>query len=196
MSTDPSKLTPAKRPLVLLYAKIPLTLFKLAAPAASAFLPTGPAAMETFPPSVKLPTCANVLTALASLRMKTKSVSSKPICPPNPPPTVPIADGADHEPSARRATTTPLPKRPEPRKPALKTVRMARPLALARIWGGMILSGPKACRGSMKEARMRPHFLHSPAKRCVVSETIPCAVVVSAELVGYAHCASTRAEGC
>jgi hypothetical protein len=34
-------------------------------------------------------------------------------------------------------------------------------LALARTDGGMILSGPKACRGSMKEERILPHFLHS-----------------------------------
>lgn len=26
----------------------------------------------------------------------------------------------------------------------------------------MTLSGPNACRGSMKDARIRPHFLHSP----------------------------------
>jgi hypothetical protein len=61
------------------------------------------------------------------LRMKTKSVSSKPICPPKPPPMVPMAVGADHDPSARRATTTPEPNRAVPRKPALKTVRIARP---------------------------------------------------------------------
>lgn len=167
---------------------MPDILFSDAAPAASALRPTGPAAMETLPPSVREPTCAKVLTALASLRMKTKSVSSKPIWPPKPPPTVPIAVGADlrdiprqpypssdtlllllrelahHDPSANRATTTPLPNLPEPRKPALKTVKMARPLALARICGGMILSGPKACRGSTNEARMRPVFLHSPVK--------------------------------
>jgi hypothetical protein len=143
--------------LVFEYAKMPETPLSEAAPAASALRPTGPAAMETLPPRVSEPTCAKVLTALASLRMKTKSVSSKPICPPKPPPTVPIAEGADHDPSASLATTRPL-----PRKPALKTVRMARPLALARICGGMTLSGPKDCLGSMKEARIRPHFLHSP----------------------------------
>jgi len=38
-----------------------------------------------------------------------------------------MAEGADHEPSARRATTTPDPPRTVPRKPALKTVRIARP---------------------------------------------------------------------
>lgn len=38
-----------------------------------------------------------------------------------------MAEGALHVLSARRATTTPEPKRPEPRKPALKTVMMARP---------------------------------------------------------------------
>jgi hypothetical protein len=44
---------------------------------------------------------------------------------------VPMAVGADQEPSARRATTTPEPNRAVPRKPALKTVRIARP------WGGI-----------------------------------------------------------
>lgn len=83
--------------------------------------------METFPPSVSDPAWANVRTAEASFRIKTKSVSSKPICPPKPPPIVPIAEGADHDPSARRATTTPEPNRAVPRKPALKTVRIARP---------------------------------------------------------------------
>jgi len=76
---------------------------------------------------VREPACEKVRTAAASLRMKTKSVSSKPICPPKPAPPVPIAEGADQVPSESRATTTPLPYRPEPRKPAFKTVRMARP---------------------------------------------------------------------
>jgi hypothetical protein len=127
MRTEPSNETPAKSPFVLLYENTPATPFKLAAPAASAFRPTGPAAILTFPPSVMEACCANDRTAAASLRMKTKSVSSKPICPPKPPPAVPIADGADHVPSLRRATTIPEPKRPDPRKPALKTVSTARP---------------------------------------------------------------------
>lgn len=125
--TLPSSDTPAKRPLVLLYAKMPLTLLRDAAPAASAFRPTGPAAMETLPPSVMEPSCAKVLTARESLRIKTKSVSSKPICPPKPPPRVPMAEGADQLPFESRATTMPDPKRPEPRKPALKTEMIARP---------------------------------------------------------------------
>lgn len=54
-------------------------------------------------------------------------MTSKPICPPKPPPAVPIADGADHEPSASRATTIPDPNRAEPRKPALNWVITARP---------------------------------------------------------------------
>ena len=66
-------------------------------------------------------------TAAASLRMKTKSVSSKPICPPKPPPPVAMAEGADQLPSERRAITIPEPKRPEPMKPALRTVMIARP---------------------------------------------------------------------
>lgn len=73
-----------------------------------------------------------------------------------------IHSATHHDPSCSLATTTPLPKRPLPRKPALNTVRIARPFAFARICGGMILSGPKACLGSTKDARIRPHFLHSP----------------------------------
>ena len=66
-------------------------------------------------------------TAAASFRMKTKSVSSNPICPPKPPPPVAMAEGADQVPSERRAITMPEPKRPEPKKPALRTVMIARP---------------------------------------------------------------------
>jgi len=141
MSTLPSKLTPANNPFVFEYANTPATPFKLAVPAASALRPTGPAAIETFPPSVRDPAWAKERTAEASLRMKTKSVSSNPICPPNPAPAVAIAEGADQLPSANRATTTPEPNRPDPRKPALKTVMIARPYAekvvvsaLGRMW--------------------------------------------------------------
>ena len=107
---------------------------------------------------------------------------SNPICPPKPPPAVPIADGADHEPSASRAIMIPDPNRAEPRKPALNWVITARPwrsrqhtmlildislvphaFALLRIWGGMTLSGPKACRGSTKDARIFAACIHSPA---------------------------------
>ncbi len=37
-------------------------------------------------------------------------------------------------------------------------------LALARTDGGMTFSGANACRGSTKEDRILPHFLHSAAK--------------------------------
>lgn len=110
------------------------------------------------------PACEKVRTALGSLRIKTKSVSSKPIWPPKPPPTVAMADGADQVPSGRRAMTSPEPKRAEPKKPALRTVIMASPLARDRTSGGMILSGPKDWVGSMKEARILAAFLHSPLK--------------------------------
>ena len=110
ISTLPSRLTPANNPFVFEYANTPATPFKLAAPAASAFLPTGPASMDTFPPSVSEPCCENVRTAAALLRMKTKSVSSKPIWPPKPPPPVASAEGADQVPSANRATKIPEPK--------------------------------------------------------------------------------------
>lgn len=48
----------------------------------------------------------------------------------------------------------------------MRVDRMARDsrltFAFARICGGMILSGPKACRGSTKEVRILPAFVHSP----------------------------------
>jgi hypothetical protein len=75
-----------------------------------------------------------------------------------------MADGADHVPSGKRAMTRPEPKRAEPRKPALRTVIMARPFARARTSGGMILSGPKDWFGSTKEARILAAFLHSPGR--------------------------------
>jgi len=167
---------------------MPATLRSEAAPAASAFLPTGPAAIDTFPPSVSDPAWEKVFTALASLRINTKSVSSNPIWPPKPAPPVAMADGALQLPSGRRATTRPLPKRADPRNPALITVRIARPwvektvshrrpspgafrqasplhcphtFAFASTEGGMIFSGPRGWRGSTKEVRILPHFLHS-----------------------------------
>jgi hypothetical protein len=130
-----------------------------------------------------VPCWENVRTAAASFRMNTKSVSSKPICPPNPAPPVPMAEGALQVPSASLATTMPLPYRADPRNPALITVRIARPCASSyyvlsycvaitsmssehtfappKTAGGMILSGPKACRGSIKEDKILAHFLHS-----------------------------------
>lgn len=38
----------------------------------------------------------------------------------------------------------------------------------------MTLSGPKDCRGSMKDARMRPHFLHSPGERERLCQLMRC----------------------
>lgn len=38
----------------------------------------------------------------------------------------------------------------------------------------MTLSGPKDCRGSMKDARMRPHFLHSPGGRERLCQLMRC----------------------
>lgn len=42
------------------------------------------------------------------------------------------------QPSSRRAITTPLPARAEKRKPALTTVKIAKPLAFSRTLRGMI----------------------------------------------------------
>ena len=44
-----------------------------------------------------------------------------------------------------------------------KAGEVSRTFALARISGGMTLSGPKACLGSTKDARTLAAFLHSPA---------------------------------
>lgn len=47
-----------------------------------------------------------------------------------------------------------------------------RTLAFASTDGGITLSGPKACLGSMKEARILPHFLHSAGyKRVRLSDS-------------------------
>lgn len=43
--------------------------------------------------------------------------------------------------------------------------RENRTFAFARTDGGIILSGPKDCRGSTKDARILPVFLHSPAEQ-------------------------------
>jgi hypothetical protein len=130
---------PPNSPLVLEYANIDATPFVLAPAETSALRPTGPSATETLPPSVKLPACENVRTAWSSLRMKTKSVSSRPINPPKPPPTVAIAEGADQEPSGRRATRMPDPNRREPRKPARVTVQITRP------WGVSLFVQKQIC---------------------------------------------------
>jgi hypothetical protein len=45
----------------------------------------------------------------------------------------------------------------------LEAVEAVLTFAFARICGGIILSGPKACRGSTKDAKIFPAFLHSPA---------------------------------
>jgi hypothetical protein len=50
--------------------------------------------------------------------------------------------------------------------------REKRTFAFARTDGGMILSGPKDCRGSTKDARILPVFLHSPAEQIVSDVTV------------------------
>lgn len=48
--------------------------------------------------------------------------------------------------------------------------RGSRTFAFARTDGGMILSGPNDCRGSTKDARILPVFLHSPAQYVSVNQ--------------------------
>lgn len=104
---------------------------------------------ERLPPRVTFPPVAKDLTAMLLFNTTTKSVISAPICPPKPMPPVPMAEGADQDPSSRRATTIPEPALPEKRKPALTTVKMARPFALDKMSAGMILSTPLAAIGSI-----------------------------------------------
>ena len=92
-------------------------------------VPIGPAAALTLPPIVTFPPIANARTASSLLRMTTKSVMSAPIWRPQPMPPVAMQEGADHEPSGRRAMTMPEPALPEKTKPALTTEKMARPVA-------------------------------------------------------------------
>ena len=48
-------------------------------------------------------------------------------------------------------------------------------LAFARTDGGMTFSGPKAWRGSIKEARIFPHFLHSAMPPGKLARALPTA---------------------
>ncbi|KAL4127787.1 hypothetical protein PRIC2_006786 [Phytophthora ramorum] len=62
---------------------------------------------------------------------------SPPISAPKPSPAVPMPEGGDHEPSSRRATTTPVPILPVQIMPALMTVRKASPEAFWIISAGI-----------------------------------------------------------
>ena len=90
-------------------------------------VPIGPAAALIFPPIVTFPPKENALTASSLLSTMTKSVISAPIWRPQPSPPVAMQDGADQEPSGRRAMTIPEPALPEKTKPALRTWNIARP---------------------------------------------------------------------
>ena len=64
-----------------------------------------------------------------------------PTCTPHPKPTEKMADGADHEPSALRDATRPVPSLYVRRAPAFATVIMASPLAPFRTARGIDFSG-------------------------------------------------------
>lgn len=78
---------------------------------------------------VKFPPFANARTASSLLRTTTNSDRSAPAWRPNPTPPVPMHEGADQDPSGKRAMTTPDPTLALQTKPALTTVKMARPVA-------------------------------------------------------------------
>ena len=90
-------------------------------------VPIGPAAALILPPIVTLPPIENARTASSELSTITKSVMSAPIWRPHPRPPVAMHEGADQEPSGRRAMTRPEPALPENTKPALMTWKTARP---------------------------------------------------------------------
>jgi hypothetical protein len=90
-------------------------------------VPIGPAAALIFPPIVTFPPIENARTASSVLSTTTKSVISAPIWSPQPRPPVAMHEGADHEPSGRRAMTRPEPALPEKTNPAFKTWKTASP---------------------------------------------------------------------
>jgi hypothetical protein len=97
-------------------------------------VPMGPALALIFPPIVTLPPIENARTASSLLRMITKSVISAPIWRPQPSPPVAMHDGADQEPSGRRAMTRPEPALPEKTNPAFRTWKTARPVDQCQNW--------------------------------------------------------------
>lgn len=129
-------------------------------------VPIGPAAALIFPPIVTFPPIENALTASSVFRTTTKSVISAPICNPQPKPPVAMHEGADHEPSGKRAMTRPDPALPENTNPALRTWKTARPeirsmshdvhIAHSNSLGRGLTSGPlQDCLGYRIESRFR-----------------------------------------
>lgn len=55
----------------------------------------------------------------------------------------------------------------------------------SRTDGGMTLSGPKACRGSMKEARIFPHFLHSARRRVTFRQSVSFQLLPGGQWLGW-----------
>lgn len=91
-------------------------------------VPIGPAAALTLPPTVTLPPIENARTASSLLSTMTKSVMSAPIWRPQPTPPVAMHEGADQDPSGRRAMMRPDPAFPENTNPALMTEITTRPV--------------------------------------------------------------------
>ena len=114
------------------YENIGAGLAKLAWIAAP--VPIGPAVTPRLPPTVRFPPMENALTASSELSTTTKSVMSAPIWRPQPRPPVAMQEGADHDPSGRRAITSPDPAFPEKTKPALRTWKMARPTTVLLVY--------------------------------------------------------------
>lgn len=73
----------------------------------------------------------------------------------------------------------------------MKMYSFARTFAFARTDGGMTLSGPKACRGSTKDARILPVFLHSAVVEKSVSHSEN-----SSRSPSWTYTSSKRGVGC
>ena len=173
MSAVPSSDTPAYRPLLRLYVHIGAAYAmadEMAVP-----VPMGPAAALRLPPIVKLPARPNDRTASSLFMTTTNSVMSAPAWKPNPTPPVIIQLGADHEPSGKRAVTTPLPALPLHTKPALTTVKMARPRAFCSTALGIELSADSGLCGSARNPwrilAARSHSLGRLGQICIGAGT-------------------------
>mmetsp|Transcript_11012 Transcript_11012/g.26450 ORF Transcript_11012/g.26450 Transcript_11012/m.26450 type:complete len:228 (+) Transcript_11012:589-1272(+) len=110
-----------------------------AAKSASRALPTGPTTTPTSAPSCRFPSLWNMSSTAASvISRKTWSETWAPIRAPQLNPAVPMAHGALHRSSPRRATTNPVPNSiPVIPKPPLATVRTATPLASSKRRAGI-----------------------------------------------------------
>mmetsp|Transcript_29096 Transcript_29096/g.86950 ORF Transcript_29096/g.86950 Transcript_29096/m.86950 type:complete len:224 (-) Transcript_29096:382-1053(-) len=184
--------TPAKSPWDRAYVYTGATASACMEAAASRLAPMGPATAPTWPPRLNAPPPLKQRSASSSFKTMRKSATCAPIWKPKDAPMVPMAEGADHE-SASRATTQPVPKRADTAKPALVTLRNARPLARRSTCRG----GPDAGDASIL-ARIFSALAHSSSRRKFTrpgpSEARRRSIVISRGRPWCARMASTTAR--